>query len=118
MTSPADLVVAPILLQRLQLFPRLETDCLAGGDRYLSACSWVSSDAGLPWPHVENAKASQFNAIAVAQRLLHALEDCLHSHLGLGLGYTSPADNLVDDVQLDQKASLNRAANNQPLTRT
>jgi hypothetical protein len=98
MTSPEDLVGAPNLLQGLQLFPRLETDRLAGRYCHLSTCSGISSDAGLPWPHVEDTEAAEFNPITFAQGLFHAFEDCLHSHFGFRLGYTSPADNLVDDV--------------------
>ena len=74
------------LFDRLQLFARLETHGLARRDGHFGAGARVASDASLARTHVEHAKASQLDAIALGQRALHALEYGFHRHLGFGLG--------------------------------
>src|SRR5690349_15118232 len=75
-----------LLVDRLQLLARFEAYGLARRNADLSAGARVAPDARLPRPHVEYAEAAQFNALALGQRLLHALKHRLHGRFRLGLG--------------------------------
>src|SRR5271166_3852146 len=88
-------------INRLQFFAGLEADRLTGRNRDFSAGARVASDAGLAGADIEHAKASQLNAMAVRQRLLHALKDSFHRQLGLGLGDAGSSYHFVDDVELN-----------------
>src|SRR6266566_3746487 len=59
----------------LQLFAGLKAHCFAGRDGNFGAGAGIASDASFARAHVEHAKAPQFNAIALGERLLHALKD-------------------------------------------
>src|SRR5579859_4439494 len=64
-----------VSVDRLQFFPRLEAYSPSWRNGHFSSRPRIAPDACLPRTHVEYAKASQFNAIARSQRLLHTLED-------------------------------------------
>src|SRR5690349_12377780 len=91
------------LIDGLQLLAGLEAHRLAGRDVHLGAGTRVTADAGLARAYVEDAKASQFNAVAVGKSFLHALKDGFHRQLGLGLGDAGLVDHFVDNVQLDHE---------------
>jgi len=93
------------LLQRLQFLAGLEPDCLARRDGDLGAGARVAADAGLARADIEDAEAAQFNALAVGQGPLHALENCFHGHLGLGLGDAGFVYDFVNNVELDHGLS-------------
>jgi flavin reductase (DIM6/NTAB) family NADH-FMN oxidoreductase RutF len=93
------------LLQRLQLLARLETHSLAWRNRDLGPRARVAADPGFSWFYVKHAKASQFDAIALLQSLLHGLEDGLHGHLCFGFGDAGFVDHFVNNIQLDQGIS-------------
>src|SRR5580698_1739503 len=90
-------------VNRLQFLPRLEAHGLPRRNRHLGAGARIASDAGLARTHVEHAKSSQLNAIAVSQRLLHTLEDGFHRQLGLGLGDARPGHHFVDNIELNHE---------------
>src|SRR5579864_1564715 len=92
------------LLQRLQLPARFEADRFAGRDRHLRAGPRVAANAGLAGADVEDAEASQFNALPMRQRSLHALENRFHRHLGLGLGYPGLIYYFINDIELDHES--------------
>src|ERR1035438_6896747 len=91
----------PALVNRLQFLARLEADGLARRNRNFGAGPRISSDAGLARAHVEHAETAQFNAVAIGERLLHALEDGFDGELRLGLGDPGAIDDFVDDVELN-----------------
>src|SRR5580704_9030939 len=94
------------LLQRLQLLAGFETHRFAGWNGDLGAGARVAADPGLAWADVEDAEAAQLDALTVRQSPLHALKNCFHSHLGLGLGDAGFVDHFVDDVELDHGLPL------------
>src|SRR5208282_830528 len=89
------------LVNRLQLLAGLEADGLAGRNGNFGAGARIPSNAGLARTHVEHAETAQLNAIAVRERLLHALEDGFDGKLRLGLGDPGAVDHFVDDVELN-----------------
>src|SRR6267154_3478782 len=90
-----------LLVDRLQLFTRLEAHGLAGRNADLSAGPRIAPDAGLARAHIEHAEAAQFDAVALSQGALHALKDRLHRLLGFCLGDAGLSHNFVDDIELD-----------------
>jgi hypothetical protein len=95
-------------MKRLEFFPRFEPNCLAGRNGNLRPCARIPSDAGFARPDVENPKATQLNAITVAERFFHGFEDCLHSHFRFSLCDSRSVNDFVDDVELDQAASAEK----------
>ena len=69
------------LLEKMELFARLEADGFAGGDGDLGARPGVAADAGFSWFDREDAEAAEFDAVARYQGLLHALEDSVYRSL-------------------------------------
>ena len=94
------------LLQGLQFLARLKPNRLSWRDRNFGTGPGISSDPGLARAHVEDTKPPELNPITFAQSFLHRLEDCFHGHLRLGLRDSRAAYDFVDDVELDQTASL------------
>src|ERR1700692_2178062 len=89
-------------LQRLKFLAGLESNGLARWNRNLGSGARIPADARLARTNIEDPEAAQLNALAVCQRALHAFEDGLHRHLGLGLRYTGPVHNFIDDIELYQ----------------
>src|SRR5271165_6328948 len=90
-----------VLIHRLQFFAGFEAHGFAGRDRDFSAGARIASNAGLARAHIEDTEATQFNAVASGERLLHALENGLDSELRLGFGDPGAIDYFVDDVELN-----------------
>jgi len=70
-----------LLLEQVKLFAGFEADGFSGRDGDFGACPRIASDAGLSRLYGEDAEATQFNAVAGDQVLLHAIEDGVHSSL-------------------------------------
>jgi len=94
-------VAALSLVDRLQLFARLETHSLAGRDADFGAGARVASDAGFARTNVEDAETSELDAITQRQSLLHALKDGFHRHFSFGFGDASLVYDFVDDIEFD-----------------
>src|SRR5215469_1608 len=69
------------LIDEMELFTGLESNCFAGGNCDLGTSSWVSTDTGLPWFDGKYAESTKLDSIAGDQRLLHALEDSVYRSL-------------------------------------
>src|SRR5579859_237563 len=95
-----------LLVDRLQLLAGFEAYGLARRNADLSAGARVASDARLPRPDVEHAKAAQFNALTLRQRLLHALKHRFHGRFGFGLGDAGLVDHFVNDIELNHGSAL------------
>jgi hypothetical protein len=85
-------------LQCLQLLARLEAHCLSGRDGNLRSRARIPPDTGFTRFEIENAKATQFDAVTLLESLLHGFEDSLDRHLGFGLGNAGPIHYFVDNV--------------------
>ena len=85
----------------LQIFTGLEADRPTGWDAYFLPRSWVPSDASLARFHLEDAKATQFDAVTTLHRQTHRVEHGIDRYLGLDLGNVRDLRDLVDDVDLD-----------------
>src|SRR5579872_397820 len=97
-------------VDRLQLFPRLKPYSSSWRNGHLGPRTRIAPNPGLPWPHIEHAKSSQFNAIAGGQCFLHAFEDRFHGQLGFGLGDAGLGHHFIDNVELDHKGLPVRAS--------
>ena len=86
----------------MQLFTRLEADRFARGDGYLGAGSRIASDARLARTDIEDPKPPQLDPFAAGQSFLQALEDGVHSSLGLHARQTGTLDDVMDNVLLNQ----------------
>jgi len=96
------------LVDGLQLFSRLKPHGFAWRNRDFRAGSRISPDTGFSRPYIEDTKTPQLNAVALGQRLLHAVEDGLNRQFSLGLGNSGLIDHFVDDVELDHGSPLLR----------
>ena len=89
------------LFDGLQLFAGFEADSLAGRNAHFRAGTGVAPDSGLAGSYVENAKATQFDAVALRQSLFHTFKDSFNCHFGFGLSDTGLVHDFVDDVEFD-----------------
>src|SRR5258706_12866878 len=89
------------LVDGLEFLAGLEAHRLAGWDIDFRAGAWVASNAGLAGSHVEDAEATQLDAVAAGKRALHALKDGFHGHFRLGFGDAGLGHHFIDDVELD-----------------
>ena len=85
----------------MEFFTGLEANCLAGGDRDFSAGAGIATDPGLSRLDGEDTEASQFDAIALHQRSLHAFEDGVNSRFGFGAWQSGAFDNPLYQVLLN-----------------
>ena len=90
------------LVQQVQFFARLEADSPAGSNWHFSASSGVASDAGFARFYAEDAKSTQFDAIASGKSILHAEEDGIDGGLGLHPRKPSAFGNFMYHVLFDQ----------------
>jgi hypothetical protein len=88
-------------LKRLQVFARLESDCLTGRNVYFGSRSRVSPNAGLSRLDGEYSKTPQFNPIVGFQRIFHTVEDRIYSLLGFGFADACSFHDLINKIQLD-----------------
>jgi len=95
-------------MKRLQFFPWLEPNCLAGRNGNLRPSTRVPPDASFSRPDVENPKTTQLDAITIAERFFHGFKDCLHSHFRFSLCDSRSVNDFVDDIELDQAASAEK----------
>lgn len=89
-------------VKEVQLFAGFEAHGFAGSDGNFGSGAGVPTDSGLSGPDIEDAKASQLDSLAVGKSFFEALEDGVHSGLGLHAGQAGPFDNVVDDVLFNQ----------------
>src|SRR5271170_5221665 len=87
--------------QRLEFFPGLEADGLAGRDANLLSGTRITADAGLARLHREDTKAAEFDAFPACQSVLHRLEYGFHGLLGFAARDAGLLYDGVDDIELD-----------------
>ena len=89
-------------VHKVQFFTRLEADSFARCDAHFGPSPGISPNARLAWLHGEHAKPAQFDPIARDQRLLHAVEDCVHSVFRFGSRKSGPLHDPLDKVLFNQ----------------
>jgi hypothetical protein len=85
----------------------LETDSLARRDGYFGSSSWITSNPGLAWPHVEDSEAAQFDAIARGKRFLETLEYRVHRGFCFVARQAGSLDYMMNDVLFNQRSTPN-----------
>jgi hypothetical protein len=90
-----------VLSDILQIFTGLEANRPSRRDANFFACPGIPSDASFAWFHLEDAKASQLDAVTTLHRQTHRVEHGIDRNLGLDLGDVRDLRDLVDDVDLD-----------------
>src|SRR5215469_13303524 len=93
------------LIDRLQLFSRLEAHSFARRNVHLSAGARVAPDTSLARPDIEDSKAAQLNAFAMGQSLFHAAEYGLDRQFGFCLGDAGFVNHFVNDVELNHRSA-------------
>jgi len=89
-------------IEEMEFFAGFEAHGFAGSNGNFGSGARVPTDSGLSGADIEDAKASQLDPLAVAESFLKALEDGVHSGLGLHAGQAGPFDDVVDDVLFNQ----------------
>jgi len=90
----------------MQFLARLEADGFAGSDADLCTGTGVAANSGFTGADAENAKSTQFNALACGESLLETLKDHIHRGLSLGAGKARALDYMMDYVLFDQWSNL------------
>ncbi len=90
------------LVEDLKLFAGLEADGSPGHDRNFGSGARVASNAGFARLDVEDAEAAEFDPIALAEGVLHRLEDGIHGRLCFGPWKTGALDYALDEILLNQ----------------
>jgi hypothetical protein len=73
-----------VLVEEMELFAWLEANCFAGGNGDFGAGPGIATDAGFARFDSEDAKATEFNAIARDESRLHAFKYGIDSRLCFG----------------------------------
>jgi len=94
----------------VEFFAWFEADSFAGGDGHFGAGPRIAADARFSRTHIEDAEATQFDAVASGKCLLETFKDGVDRSLGLVARQTSSFDHIVDNVLLDQRGLLGKSA--------
>ncbi len=89
------------LCKKVELFTGLEADSFAWGYGDLGAGSWVTPDAGFARLYGEDSEATEFDAVACDERLLHAFEDGVHGGFSLCTRQAGSLHNPLNEVLLN-----------------
>jgi len=89
-------------IQQVQLFTGLEAHSLSWGNRDFCSGAGITPNAGFSRFDGEDAEASQLNAVTLAKRLFHGLEDGIDGGFRFDTGKPSTFHNSLDEVLLDQ----------------
>src|SRR5215203_2200515 len=95
----------PSVSEILQILARLESDRLAGGDRHLDPGLGVAPHALLAVAHLKDSEAAELDALAIAERIFHGVDDGIHGLGGFHPGYVRDLRNAVYDIRLDHECS-------------
>src|SRR5258706_10916366 len=85
----------------LEIFAGLEADRPARRNADFLAGARVAANAALARLHLEDAEATQLDALAALHGGPHRIEDGVDSNLGFDLGDVGDFRDFVDDVDLD-----------------
>src|SRR5258705_11978523 len=89
----------------LQVLAGLEAHRLAGGDGHLDTGLGISSHALFAVADLKDSEAAKLDALAIAERDLHSLDDGVDGLRRLHPGYVCDFRDAVDDVRLDHCSS-------------
>lgn len=84
-----------------QVLAWLEADGLAGGNAHFRAGAGISTDAFLPWLHLEDPKAAQLYPLAAAHRFLHGIQNGLDGNHRPDAGDIGYPGDIINDIGLD-----------------
>jgi hypothetical protein len=85
----------------MKFFAWLETYCLAWCDGDFGAGAWITADAGFAGLDGKDTEASEFDAVACDERLLHAVKDRVNGGFCLGSGKAGAFHNPLYKVLLN-----------------
>ena len=91
------------LVDRLQFLPWFESNRFTGWDGNLGASARIAPDPGLAGTNIEYAKATQFDAIAARQCVLHALKNGFNRQFSFRFSNACSGNDFIDDVELNHK---------------
>ena len=85
----------------MQFFTGFKSDSLAWSDGDFGSGARISADAGFAWFDGEDTEATQLDAVACDEGLLHAVEDCVYGRLCLGSWQTGALYNPLYQILLN-----------------
>ena len=85
----------------MELFAGLEADCFAWSDGDFGPRSGIAADAGFTWFDGEDTKATQFDAVACDECLLHAVEYGVYRRLCFGSWQSGTLNNPLYKILLN-----------------
>ena len=91
----------PALVEDVEVFAGFEADGFAGRDGDFGSGAGVAADACFAGLDGEDAKASELDAVALDQGLLHGVEDGVHGGFGLGAYESGAFDDTLDEILFD-----------------
>jgi hypothetical protein len=86
----------------VQLFTGFEAHSLSRGDCDFGSGARIAPDTGFAGFDGEDAKASQLNAVTLAECFFHGLEDGIDGGFRLDAGKPCAFHNSLDEVLLNQ----------------
>ena len=93
-------------VEYLEILAGLEADSFSGRDADLGSGSGIAADARLAGLDGEDAEASELDAIAFDQTLLHGFEDRVDGGFRLGPDETGTFDDALNEILFDQRKPL------------
>jgi hypothetical protein len=90
------------LVEDVEVLAGLEADGFAWGDRDFGTGAGVAADAGFTGLDGEDAEATEFDAVALYEGLLHGLEDGIDGGFSLGADESGALDDALDEILFDQ----------------
>ena len=91
---------------RMQFLAGLEPNCFSGSNADLGSGAGIATDSGFASADTENAKSTQFDALACGQSLFQAFKDRVDGRLGLRARQAGAFDDLMNDVLFNQWSTL------------
>jgi hypothetical protein len=89
------------LVEKMELFAGLETNCFAWSNGDFGACSGIAADAGFTWLDGEDTEAAQFNAVARDEGLFHAVKNGVYRRLCFGSWQSGTLNNPLYKILLN-----------------
>lgn len=90
------------LVERLEIFARLEADGAPRRDVDASAGARIAAYPGFAWPYREYPETAQLDAVAVGEGMLHCAKDRIDGRLRLVARQPRALHDTLDEILLDQ----------------
>lgn len=87
----------------MELFARFEANGFTGGDGDFGSGTRIAADAGFAWTDIEDAEATQLDAVAFGKRLFQAFKYGIDRGFRLIARKTRTLNDVMDNVLFYQR---------------